>query len=440
MTIRTEEVFTPNGFPVFTYVTRGNNSLEERVALGLKMFGLVSIAGPSKSGKTVLIEKVVGVDKLITVAGGTIDSSESLWKQIISSLGVPSSTTTSTNSTVGGNVTASAKGSAGFLGTGIEGNSGLQFSGTHGSSEARVFVRTAQAQACSALRERDLTLLVDDFHYVPREVQTELSKQFKEITRIASNAQRVRIVVASVPHRADDPVRANPDLRGRICNVDLEYWDLEDLQKIAQTGLRALNVEIPKLLIQKLAHQAAGSPQLMQTMCFAIVFDALKISEKQSELRTITPSDHQIEHSLEIAASMNDSRSLVGKLEDGKKTRGSERISLAFKGGDSGDIYDCILRAIASDPPTLDFHENEIQTRVKDVCITPPSLQNIRNTLVRMQEIADSHLPQYSTFVWDGDQLSITDPHVLFYLRWCGHYRKAEMRLLVSPPIRRRSQ
>lgn len=438
MTLRTDEVFTPNGFPIVTYVTREDSTLEERVALGLKMFGLVSIAGPSKSGKTVLIEKVVGINNLFTVAGGTINSSDGLWKQIISRLGAPQSTTRSSTSTTGGKISASVKGSAGFLGNGIEGNGGTQVEHSQGRSEAQVYSPASQANACDILRQRELTLLVDDFHYIPRDVQHELSMQFKEITRITSNSQRVRIVIAAVPHRADDAVRANPDLRGRICNVDIAYWEAADLEKIAQLGLRALNVEIPKLLIQKLALQAAGSPQLMQTMCFALT-DALKIHEKQDSLRSINPKDDEIAHSLKLAATMNDSRSLVGKLEDGKKTRGSERVAIQFKNGASGDVYDCILRAIATDPPALDFHENELQTRIRDVCVTSPTLQNIRNTLVRMQEIADLHCPQYSTFVWDGEQLSLTDPHVLFYLRWCGQYRKPEMHLLSSRPIRRKS-
>lgn len=53
----------------------------------------------------------------------------------------------------------------------------------------------------------DFVVLIDDFHYMPRDVQTEAAKFLKEAVRLG-----VRICAAAVRHRGDNVVRANPDL------------------------------------------------------------------------------------------------------------------------------------------------------------------------------------------------------------------------------------
>ena len=74
------DVFTPNDYPRHTYVNRAvSPPLEDQLRLALDTPNeVVSISGPSKSGKTVLIERVVGVDNLITVSGSEISSVPSL--------------------------------------------------------------------------------------------------------------------------------------------------------------------------------------------------------------------------------------------------------------------------------------------------------------------------------------------------------------------------
>ena len=65
------DVFTPNDFPRYTYVNRAvSPPLEQQLKQALATpKEVISISGPSKSGKTVLIEQVVGPDNLITVSG-----------------------------------------------------------------------------------------------------------------------------------------------------------------------------------------------------------------------------------------------------------------------------------------------------------------------------------------------------------------------------------
>ena len=93
MPLRVANVFTPNDFPVHTYVERGGAELERRLQRALDTpKAVVSVSGPSKSGKTVLIERVVSRDNLIVVSGAEIKSPDDLWNRILDWMGTPSST------------------------------------------------------------------------------------------------------------------------------------------------------------------------------------------------------------------------------------------------------------------------------------------------------------------------------------------------------------
>jgi hypothetical protein len=85
------DVFTPNDFPEHTYVARAGEDLErklERAVATPKV--VISISGPSKSGKTVLVEKVVGKDSMILLSGAEVQSGDDLWSRVLSWMDVPS--------------------------------------------------------------------------------------------------------------------------------------------------------------------------------------------------------------------------------------------------------------------------------------------------------------------------------------------------------------
>jgi hypothetical protein len=68
------EVFTPNDTPTFSYVER-RSKFEERLREALSIPKMiVSLSGPSKSGKTVLVNKVVEPDDLIPLSGDLRDA------------------------------------------------------------------------------------------------------------------------------------------------------------------------------------------------------------------------------------------------------------------------------------------------------------------------------------------------------------------------------
>lgn len=88
--IKAVDVFTPGSFPKHTYVSRENDDVERRLRFALETRGqVVSLAGPSKSGKTVLVEKVVGFDNLITITGAGIGDPDVIWDRTLAWMGTP---------------------------------------------------------------------------------------------------------------------------------------------------------------------------------------------------------------------------------------------------------------------------------------------------------------------------------------------------------------
>src|SRR3954449_1877415 len=103
------------GVPSVTYIYRQEHDLESQLRLAVKTPGLiVSLSGPSKSGKTVLINKVIPKEDLIPVSGASIRSPEMLWGRILSWMDAPSEMAVRSGVTATGEVAGKAGGKAGI--------------------------------------------------------------------------------------------------------------------------------------------------------------------------------------------------------------------------------------------------------------------------------------------------------------------------------------
>lgn len=83
-----------------------------------------------------------------------------------------------------------------------------------------------------------------------------IGKQIKEAAE-----RGVRIITASVPHRADDVVRSNPELRGRVTAIDMHYWSEDELEQIVRRGFDVMNMDVAPAVSRSLTNEAFGSPR-----------------------------------------------------------------------------------------------------------------------------------------------------------------------------------
>lgn len=238
----------------------------------------------------------------------------------------------------------------------------------------------------------------------------------------------VKIITISVPHRSDDVVRANPELRGRTATLDMDYWNKNDLKKIAGSGFELLNISFPEIIYDEFAKEAAGSPQLMQTICLHACF-ITGVSETLSEHKFIDIDRKTLNDILESTSTVTDFRTLVDILDNGPRTRGTERRTFRFGDNTEGDVYRCILKSISLDPPHLSFNYDEINARIRILCVEgTPSGSSVIGSCQHIARLALDNFPAERVIDWDDQKfiLDIPDPYLLFYLRWSNRLLEPE--------------
>lgn len=411
--MRVYDVFTPAGVPTVTYVEREDQNLEQQLRSAIKTPGqIASLSGPSKSGKTVLINKVIPQDDLIAVSGAAIRTAEMLWERVLTWMGAPSESAVGADHTFGVEAGGSVGGKAGIVFASGETEASASGSYEYARSKLRIFARGGIDQVVKEIANSEYVVFIDDFHYMSKETQVDVARQIKEAAE-----KSICICTASVPHRADDVVRGNPELRGRVRAIDFAYWKPEETVAIAERGFSALNVDIDRSTIESFASEAFGSPQLMQQICLQACL-YLGIEETRPELVRFDISQQDRAKIFEHAAATADFSSLLEALHSGPKQRGTTRNQFGLIDGSTGDVYRCILLAIRQDPPRLSFNYDEIYQRTRHVCKeAAPVGSSVVQALAQINEIAETIQAESRVIEWNEDVLDIVDPYFLYYLR-----------------------
>lgn len=406
------EVFTPNDLPTFSYVER-NQKYEQHLRQALSVPKMiVSLSGPSKSGKTVLVNKVIERDNLIPLSGATIRSPEAVWSKVLDWMEVPSETTEAKGTKFSAGIEAKGGGSVGIplLAQGkAEGTAKL--GGEMTGETKRTFRARGLQQVIAEIAHSDFIVFIDDFHYIPRELQKDIGQQIKEGAEAG-----VRIVTASVPHRSDDVVRSNTELRGRVTAIDTAYWQSDELEQIAYRGFRELNVDVAPAVIKQLTTESFGSPQLMQAIGLNFCF-VNSINETLPEQRRIVVDETIIRNVLERTSTLTDFSSMIEVLHEGPKMRGTERKEFQFNDGTKGDVYRCVLLAMKANPPQLSFRYDDMLSRTAAECKgDSPVGSSVAQSLMQMDKLAKT-VQDAPVIEWDEDVLDIVEPYFLFFLR-----------------------
>ncbi|CVH38133.1 MULTISPECIES: ATP-binding protein [Serratia] len=413
--MRASEVFTPGSFPAITFVDDHLKEKEQQLLDVLETGSmLISISGPSKSGKTVFVEKLLGKESLIQVTGAGITSAEGLWLKVFDVLGTPITKSTTTGNTSSINASGKVSGQAGiiFAKASAEGNIGgaIAQQNAESTSQSIDYLQLL----ISEVGGTDFIIFIDDFHYIPRDVQSELAKQIKEAIR-----NGCKFICASVPYHSDDVIKGNPDLSGRFFSINFDYWGGEILEQIAIKGFSKLNIECNKDVIKKMVDESAGSPQLMQYLCLNSCFE-LGAREVQQVILPF-PDDAAILDSIcKRTVLATDFSSVINKMLDGPKTRGSERKVYIMKDGSQGDVYRILIKAIALSPPQLNYRYHQLVERITRICTNEiPSGSSITSACLHSSTLANNSSNE-NVIEWDSenDVLDIRDPYLLFFIRW----------------------
>lgn len=389
-----EQVFKPGSFPEYTYVSRKSLDIgidyEVRLKQALKIAGfLTSVVGPSKMGKTILCEKVIDLDNLVEVSGVDFKTGNDFWSVIAAKIGMPVSGEFTENTTTKDNNYDS------------------------GFSKTEKFALTKD-RIIDYFKKKGKVLVLDDFHYAPEEVQIHIAQHLKDAIR-----KEFKAIVVSLPHRADDAIRKNADLTGRLSLVNIEPWKNEELEQIAIKGFEKLNIKIEKDIAKSIAIESLTSPQLMQHICLSICTlldtDNSNVKEVPKEV---------LEQAYKFTTANFEYVDVVKVLKAGPNTRGNKRKLYKTSIGKKLDIYGLIIQSIALDPPLMGIDMENLKERIDKLIVDndrKPDKQQIRDSLNKLQDIINEKENIYKVFEWKDGMLYVLDPLFLFYLRWGNH-------------------
>lgn len=391
MALRAEDVFRPGAFPEYTYISRksavSDLSYEFRLMQAIKVSGfLTSLVGPSKMGKTILCEKVIGFEKIVEVSGADFGEETDFWKLVASKAGLA-----------------------------YEGQffSEKLITGTQDRYSKNEAFSLTKDKIIDYYKNENLVLVIDDFHYAPEEKRMRIAQQLKDAIRRGFKA-----IVISLPHRADEAIRRNADLSGRLSMINMEPWEVNELKEIAVLGFEKLGIQIEDAVATQIAIESLSSPQLMQYICLNIC-TILEMSE--SNTRCV--KQEILETAYRYTTANFEYSDVVSLMQKGPNTRGKNRNRFRSNDGREYDIYELIVKSIAENPPIMKLKFEDIKERIycliSDDC-GKPAPQTIKESLAKLRELLDAREDIFKVLDWKEGILYILDPLFLFYLRWGG--------------------
>lgn len=412
--IRMSKVFVPGGFPTITYIDRWEKQLEERVASAKdNLAKLVVVTGATKSGKTVLVDKVFPQDSSIWIDGGTIGDENSFWEAIVEKADLftdrsvidreAETSAVGANGAVEGSIVL-AKGKASI-------SSSLSAESQHEAGFRRI--TNSKIVAINMLQKGDIPLIVDDFHYIEKSVQKNIVRALKSPIMHGLPA-----IVIAIPNRKYDAVEVEREMTGRIENIEMPVWEISELEQIAISGFNALNIRAGQQLIRELAETAYGSPFLMQEFCRTLC-ERCEIEEYTKATQYVSEKMDISDIFVEIAE--HSGRSIFDKLKRGPRAR-SDRKKRLLKSGQQTDIYGVVMEGLKELKPGIESMPYELlRNNIKDILAeAPPQKNEISRVLDQIAKISYTDTSSAPVIDWQRDDnlITITDPFFAFFLKW----------------------
>jgi hypothetical protein len=404
------QVFVPGGLPSYTYVPRDELNLERTVRDYLdERHRILSLSGPTKSGKTVLLRKVV--ENGIWVSGGHVESVNDFWALVLDNLGGYTDETKqrAEEETAGDTVTNKGGVDLKVVNVGREKGRSTRERETRTHTVGRV--RPKELVARDKLLASGSVVIVDDFHYIDPKVQLGIVRGLKDLV-----FEGVPVILASVPHRAFDVVRVEKEMTGRVEQVPITFWEKTELGMIATLGFKALGVSAIERVISRLAEESFGSPHLMQDFCKELCkYDGVR--KEASPPRSLSEPDWNPFFS---ARASNASKAAFDLLARGPRQR-TDRLPRNLKNGTKTDIYGAVLAAIAATGPATELRYEQLRTSLKNVLADePPQRHEVTRVLEEMSKIARTQIEGEPVVDYDVElsTLYIADPFFAYFLRW----------------------
>lgn len=374
-TIRASDIFTSSSYPDLSLIDRRSFVKDLKLALDTSKSVIVEVSGPSRSGKSVLVERCFRDPTLekynrIRMSGNSIKSVEIFLEYLLYLLD-PDNKDVEKKYAIEGLLPP-------FIKTSYE----------------RTKKKNAilEIEIIKILRKQPTILFIDDFHWIPPSVRADIIRTIKTLMEIAesNSGAGLRTVTAFVPTREIHKAKIwNEMSSDRVTVIRLPLWEPIELQAIASSRFSEAAGKVLGLL--DLAKLCYGLPSIMQSFCLSYC-NEFHNGHIPARVRIIV-DDNRFPLVLQKVASaawsvnvMNMYDSLTSGLalkEDWK----FQRLDGSFGNINQLILYSLVDTQIPIDEglkmdTAIEFDIQSIMERIRRVT-APDSLQNINEALVR---------------------------------------------------------
>ena len=406
--IKTADVFT-TAIPTVNYVAR--RQIDADITQELERRDkIICVTGPSKSGKTVVIKKLLPNAPVIIGQVGI--QQREIWRHLCAIHNIPLHVTEAT--------AGSMNAGAGPVHARVEKKQG---------NEAYVDARKAFLDFVRNQR----SFVFDDFHYFEREAQQELLQGLRPLL-----LERVTIVIILTSYGEDQPILAERDILARIRFIKVPDWSDEDLEEILRKGLNALNLSVPTGDIRNIVRRAYGSPLIVQELGAFLCYSS-DVRERTDTIREIGVGDidvfvrRAVQHGALAADKPTFMRLIIGR------TPPRERKEYRVSSQAVGDVYFLIFNALRALDLSAAVPADAINKWIRENVIGPErpqggqittALEGLRKTSRELVEDAQKqNRTREFPIEWRPDikTLYVNDPFLKLYIKyanWDDEYRE----------------
>lgn len=395
-----DQVFVAGGQPQITYVERQEIHVERNLARAIATPSqVVCLSGPTKTGKTVLCNRVLVERLRVWVDAGKINTSDEFWNHVCADLNLPLEVAETEEAQYSGQVGINIP---------IVTASGSRIKSSGLTTKQRI---VSMSQALAHCIDENIILVIDDFHYLDPDIRATLMRNIK-----GAVFKGLKVILLSVTHRTFDAIKAEAELTGRFASVILPDWTKTDLIQIPMRGFQALNVRCNETIIDSMADEAQESPFLMQRFCWEVSYDC-GVEQTRDHIQDVD-SNYNLKE-LYVRIALDAGLPVYQKLVAGPQSR-KVRTKRPLRTGSEADIYEATLLAIAETGPKAAISYEELRTTLNGLLTDMmPQKHEITSALKHLAAISMKS-ESIASIDWDEDKrkVNIADPFLRFFLRW----------------------
>jgi hypothetical protein len=406
-----DDIFVVGSLPLHNYVSR--KSIEyaflRALSAGRK---LIILTGPTKCGKTVMVKTLLARKNYIWCNCGSFSTEDEFWNYILNKYEGFNSTSYSSSEEkeiqVHSKVEPTINSFLKFFGFGFDYNK---------KKNRTIQVSRnipAKTEAIELITKYRFPIIFDDFHYLKSTISRPIVRVLKGFI-----FDEIPIVIIAIPHRNLDVIKIEPEIAGRIEQIKLPPWEEDELAKIGISGFNLLNVSVEEDIINRLTHEAIGSPHLMQEFCLNFC-DIKQIDNTLKDKKHIRASELQFDSIFK--ASANDmGRYIYHEFHKNILLKRDKTLRISIN-GTKLSVFSALMQAFIDLKPGIEPLNFEIlrEKVISYFSSNKPSEHIILRTVDDFCKLAltDDLSTPIITFEKDENNLYITDPFFAYYLKW----------------------